>query len=225
MTDTFLGLFALVFVHWISSVSCRIPGSRLWLGRLPEAVRGRSSSTAVFPNSKSFIYSCQDFNLLISWAVSESLTRMRCTVTEYNIDVSMKPGACPAVLRHKWIKNVNFCLQAGWQDCCLVISDVSSSYGGGLVNLDLKSAVKVYTQINAIDTWWKRIHLPCWWNLWWTYGVVACWSAMSLVYSHHVVHRYMLLSHDRPLQCSFSFEKQIDEMPVLLPSVRCVNSD
>lgn len=61
-----------LMLFW-GSVLRRIPGSRLWLGRLPQTVRGRSSSTAVLPNSKSHIYSEQDFNLLMSLSVSESL--------------------------------------------------------------------------------------------------------------------------------------------------------
>lgn len=58
--------------------------------------------------------------------VSQWVTRVRCTVTELDINVSMKPRASPAVFRHKWIPNGNFCVHAGWQACCLVIEDVSS---------------------------------------------------------------------------------------------------
>lgn len=37
----------------LSFIMYRIPGSRLWLGRLPETVRGRGSSSALLPNCKS----------------------------------------------------------------------------------------------------------------------------------------------------------------------------
>lgn len=33
--------------------SCRIPGCRLWLGRLPEKVRSRGSSSTLLPNCRS----------------------------------------------------------------------------------------------------------------------------------------------------------------------------
>lgn len=42
--------FCPLFPHLITY---RIPGSRLWLGRLPETVRGRGSSPALLPNCKS----------------------------------------------------------------------------------------------------------------------------------------------------------------------------